>query len=403
MKRLPGDVLTRRGVLQGLIAARRAGCHGPTRARRSSHDRRSNAVQSQRCFHRASVLVSSMTSTGSGCTSSKQASRRRAAPPCSSSTAFPELAYSWRKVMQPIAAAGFHVFAPDVRGYGRTSGADVRVHRRPQAVWQRQQDPRHARVGVRAGLSLGRRRHRARSGLAPCRLVRARTPTSSTRLAARRLVRARTHLTLPLGGHDERPVRRPACAAVQYRELTSSGGTQCERRRDLRRTAALTPPRKHYQRYYTTSEANDNMWRPPQGIHAFLRALLPHEKRRLETEPAVSPCGENRGRMGEAAALLRHGPEQGDGGNRCRRKMPSAAEIAACRWLPDAELRVYSDRYGRTGFQGGLNGYRGSPGNADLQLFSGRTIDVPSLFIGGKSDWGVVSEPGCASSACRRR
>ena len=38
---------------------------------------------------------------------------------------FPELAYSWRKVMGPIAASGFHVFAPDVRGYGRTSGADV--------------------------------------------------------------------------------------------------------------------------------------------------------------------------------------------------------------------------------------------------------------------------------------
>src|SRR3954451_10590839 len=39
---------------------------------------------------------------------------------------FPELAYSWRKVMGPIAAAGYHVFAPDVRGYGRTSGTDVR-------------------------------------------------------------------------------------------------------------------------------------------------------------------------------------------------------------------------------------------------------------------------------------
>jgi alpha/beta hydrolase fold len=38
---------------------------------------------------------------------------------------FPELAYSWRKVMGPIAAAGYHVFAPDVRGYGRTSGTDV--------------------------------------------------------------------------------------------------------------------------------------------------------------------------------------------------------------------------------------------------------------------------------------
>src|SRR6266700_7179544 len=38
---------------------------------------------------------------------------------------FPELAYSWRKVMLPLASAGFHVIAPDRRGYGRTSGWDV--------------------------------------------------------------------------------------------------------------------------------------------------------------------------------------------------------------------------------------------------------------------------------------
>ena len=37
---------------------------------------------------------------------------------------FPELAYSWRKVIEPIAAAGFHVIAPDQRGYGRTMGWD---------------------------------------------------------------------------------------------------------------------------------------------------------------------------------------------------------------------------------------------------------------------------------------
>src|ERR1043166_6452419 len=35
---------------------------------------------------------------------------------------FPELAYSWRKVMLPLAAEGFHVVAPDQRGYGRTTG-----------------------------------------------------------------------------------------------------------------------------------------------------------------------------------------------------------------------------------------------------------------------------------------
>src|ERR1700682_5921730 len=37
---------------------------------------------------------------------------------------FPELAYSWRKVMLPLAAAGYHVIAPDQRGYGRTTGWD---------------------------------------------------------------------------------------------------------------------------------------------------------------------------------------------------------------------------------------------------------------------------------------
>lgn len=34
---------------------------------------------------------------------------------------FPETAHSWRHQMVPLAAAGFHVVAPDQRGYGRSS------------------------------------------------------------------------------------------------------------------------------------------------------------------------------------------------------------------------------------------------------------------------------------------
>src|SRR5262249_20243619 len=76
--------------------------------------------------------------------------------------------------------------------------------------------------------------------------------------------------------------------------------------------------------------------------------------------------------------------------------MPSAAEIAACKWLPESELAVYTAEYERTGFQGGLQGYRrvGPRFVADLQTYAGRTIDVPSLFIGGKGDWGVFQGPG---------
>ena len=38
---------------------------------------------------------------------------------------FPELAFSWRKVMPALADAGYHVLAPDQRGYGRTTGWDA--------------------------------------------------------------------------------------------------------------------------------------------------------------------------------------------------------------------------------------------------------------------------------------
>ena len=51
----------------------------------------------------------------------------------------------------------------------------------------------------------------------------------------------------------------------------------------------------------------------------------------------------------------------------------------------------------RTGFQGGLNSYRlqTDPAySAELRLYSGRTIDVPSMFISGTSDWGVYQRAG---------
>ncbi len=77
-------------------------------------------------------------------------------------------------------------------------------------------------------------------------------------------------------------------------------------------------------------------------------------------------------------------------------EMPSATAIAANRWLPDAELRVYSEEFGRTGFQGGLNYYR-TGADPEALIFAGRTIDVPATFMGGKSDWGVFQIPGRSS------
>ena len=73
------------------------------------------------------------------------------------------------------------------------------------------------------------------------------------------------------------------------------------------------------------------------------------------------------------------------------------SQIKSKRWLPDAELRVYSSEYQRTGFQGGLQWYRCRTEGRfppELQLYSGRKIDVPALFIAGESDWGPYQKPG---------
>ena len=90
-------------------------------------------------------------------------------------------------------------------------------------------------------------------------------------------------------------------------------------------------------------------------------------------------------------------------------EIPSAAEIAANQWLPDGELSFYSAEYARTGFQGGLQWYRcGTSGVfiPELQLWSGRTIDVPSCFISGRQDWGTYQRPGVfetmQTKACAR-
>jgi len=86
--------------------------------------------------------------------------------------------------------------------------------------------------------------------------------------------------------------------------------------------------------------------------------------------------------------------------------MPSAAEIAQCKWLTEAEVDVYATEYARTQFTGALQGYRVRRGSdprsiAEMHTFSGRTIDVPSMFIGGKSDW-ASTRPPAPPRACRR-
>lgn len=292
---------------------------------------------------------------------------------------FPELAYSWRKVLLPLAAAGFHVVAPDLRGYGRTDGTNVGYDDdlRPFTILNRVRDA----LGL--VFALGYRRVAAVVGhdygspvAAWCALVRPDVFRSVVLMSA------------PFGGPPALPFNTAAGGAA--REHGAAGPSVHDA------LAALTPPRKHYQWYYATRGANAELWHAPQGVHDFLRAYY-HVKSADWAQNRPFPLAA--WSADELAKLPRYYVMDldRDMAGTVAPEMPSPAEIAACRWLPDEELRVYSAEYERTGFQGGLQSYRVGTDpayGAELALFSGRTIDVPACFIAGASDWGMHQRAG---------
>lgn len=80
---------------------------------------------------------------------------------------------------------------------------------------------------------------------------------------------------------------------------------------------------------------------------------------------------------------------------------PQHVAQASSRWLPDSALAVYVAEYTRTSFQGGLNWYgvQTNPQIAsDTQIFSGKRVGVPTVFVAGKRDWGTYQEPGAVEA-----
>jgi pimeloyl-ACP methyl ester carboxylesterase len=296
---------------------------------------------------------------------------------------FPELAYSWRKIMLPLAAAGYHVVAPDQRGYGRTTG------------WAGRYDDPIAPFGmvnlVRDALGLVRALGRDHVDAVIGHDFG--SPVAAWAALIRPDVfRSVILMSAPFGGPPALPEAAPAAPA----------GPSIHD--DL---AALTPPRKHYQWYYSTRDADADMHRCPQGVHAFLRAYYHHKSADWAGNVPFKLTGWTASELAKMPTYYIMHRDQ-DMAATVAAEMPRADAIKANAWLTDAELAVYADEYGRNGFQGGLQWYRCTtqPRSPDLEVFAGRSIDVPSMFIAGASDWGIYQRPGAIeamqASACSR-
>jgi len=301
---------------------------------------------------------------------------------------FPELAYSWRKVMPALGEAGYHVIAPDQRGYGRTVGWE--------AAYDGDLAPFRLINLVRDALGLvhafGYRSVAAVIGhdfgspvAAWCALVRPDVFRSVVMMSA------------PFAGPPPLPFdtadapARPKGEDPVHREL-----------------ARLARPRKHYQWYYSTRTADGDVHHARQGVHDFLRAYYHHKSADWKQNQPYPLASWSAGELAKLPTyyvmdLAKTMAET------VAEEMPDAAAITANQWLPDRELSFYAAEYERTGFQGGLQWYRcGTSGafDAELQTWSGRAIDVPSAFISGRQDWGTYQRPGVfeamQTKACTR-
>ena len=154
---------------------------------------------------------------------------------------FPEIAFSWRHLMPALAAAGYRVVAPDLRGAGRTTGwedgydCDLDAFALPNLVRDNVALVRaldktpHAMIGHDWGSPVTAWSAMIRPDIAP-RIVL---------------------MSAPFPGAPEITTEADTLPAELLR---------------------LDPPRKHYMRYYSEPTAAREMANPPQGLTDFLRA-----------------------------------------------------------------------------------------------------------------------------------
>lgn len=285
---------------------------------------------------------------------------------------FPDLAWSWRETLPALAAAGFHVVAPDQRGYGGTTGWDDR----DVAAFRTHA---YALDAMRIVFALGRRSVAAVVGHDFGSMVAA-----YGALVRPDVFRSLVMVSFPFDGPPTIPFGDAGNApAVPGPSLAEQ-------------LAALAPPRKDSMAFFASPGAEADMLHPPQGLHAFLRAYF-HVK--SADWPGNHPHPLASGSAAELATLPTYYIMDRALGMAATvaPDAPDAAQVAANTWLPDADLDLYVRAFERTGFQGALNWFRchtGAIGRTEIELFSGRTIDVPALFVSGVADWGAYRKPG---------
>ncbi|KAF2743313.1 alpha/beta-hydrolase [Sporormia fimetaria CBS 119925] len=292
---------------------------------------------------------------------------------------YPELAFSWRKIMPALADAGYYVVAFDQRGFGRTTGWDDSPFAKTDLTeFTFTNLVRDTVIFVHA---LGYRSVHSIIG----------HDFGATTAAHCGLIRPDMFKTVILMSH---PFKGVPALPFNYAHggMEESDSPEC-----IQRNLAMLPePKKHYKWYNSTTAAALHWFVPPQGMKDFLRGYFhvksadwphnnPHPLKAWEASELAKMPGYY------VMPLHKSMPET------IAAMMENEDPETTKRWLSDADLDVYVQEWTRTGFQGGLNWYRTATDPArlaDLAIFAGRKIEAPTVVVSGNKDWGNYQEPG---------
>ncbi len=238
---------------------------------------------------------------------------------------FPESWYSWRHQLRALAEAGFHVVAPDMRGYGRTDApAEIEKYTMLHMVGDM--------VGV------------------------------VDALGAEQAVIAGHDWGAPIAWHSAllRPDRFRAVIglSVPYRPRGPVPPTTLMPQND----EAL-----FYQLYFQKpGVAEAELESDPRAAICNL----------LYAASGDAPRDESRGALPLGMVSRRGG---------FLSNLQSPASLPS--WLTEADLDFYAGEFARTGFRGGLNWYRNIDRNWELLApLAGARVTVPAIYVAGDRD-----------------
>jgi len=240
---------------------------------------------------------------------------------------FPESWYSWRHQLGALAEAGFHVVAPDMRGYGQTQ--------RPEEIDQ--YTLLHL-VGDMVGL-----------------------------------LDALNADTAVIVGHDwGAPVAWHAALFRPDRFRGVVGLSVPFTPRGRVRPTNIMPQTDNaffYQLYFQTPGVAEAEFE--RDVRLSIRSLL-------YSASGDAPRQENRATTGEEVGMV---PRRGGFLSR----LTNPASLPG--WLTEADVNFYVSEFTRTGFRGGLNWYRNIDRNWELLApVAGARVTTPALYIAGDRD-----------------